>query len=37
MIHYIKKNNKDNEKLQGIDIKWIKWCSVPKAGQELTS
>lgn len=37
MIHHIKKNNKDIERLQGMDIKWIRWRSMPKAGQELAS
>ena len=37
IIQHIKKSNKDIERLQGIDIKWIRWRSVPKAGQELAS
>ncbi len=37
MIHHIKESNKDIKRLQGMDIKWIGWRSVPKAGQELAS
>lgn len=37
MIHHIKESNKDIERLQRMDIKWIGWYSVPKAGQELAS
>lgn len=37
MIHHIKESNKDIKRLQGMDIKWIEWRSVLKAGQELAS
>ena len=37
MIQHIKESNKDIERLQGMDIKWIEWRSMPKIGQELAS
>lgn len=37
MIQHIKKSNKDIERLQKMDIKWIGCRSMPKAGQELIS
>lgn len=37
IIQHIKESNKDIERLQGMDIKWIGWRSMPKAGQELAS
>ena len=37
IIQHIKESNKDIERLQGMDIKWIGWRSMPKVGQELAS
>lgn len=37
VIKHIKASNTDIKGLQGMDIKWIGWRSVPKPGQELTS
>ena len=36
-IEHIKASNTDIEGLQGMDIKWIGWRSVPRLGQELAS
>ena len=36
-IEHIKASNTDIEGLQEMDIKWIGWRNIPKAGQELAS
>ncbi len=36
-IEHIKASNTEIEGLQGMDIKWMGWRNIPKAGQELAS